>query len=610
MRLLLFFLLLLPAGLSAQLSYRFSVNLTDVSNDKLEVELQVPQLNQEQLLYQLPAIVPGTYKVYDFGRFVSDFVAYDSNDNPLQVKQLGANGWEINNAKNLKAIRYKVEDTFDTELKNVVFEPAGTNIEAQQNFVINPWGFFGYFKGYTELPYEISVTKPASFYGSSSLTLLESKQQQDVFSAPGYVQLADAPIMYNRPDTTWLSVGGAEVLISVYSPNEVLSSSYVASNIADVLEAQRKYLGGTLPVDKYAFIIYLTTTPPLSGAMGALEHSYSSFYYLPEGSPSYLTQVIKDVAAHEFFHILTPLNIHSEEIHNFDFNAPEMSDHLWLYEGVTEYFAGHVQVKEGLLSKEDYLDVVQEKIANAKQFNQQLPFTLMSRDVLGKYEDQYINVYEKGALIGLALDLELLRLSNGTYSLRQLMADLAQAYGPDKPFKDEELFDEITRIAGYPALRQFFAQYVEGAEPLPLEQLFQVFGLGYSTSDFKETLVLGFETTGLELTDDGRIVVDFTSPEARIFKLKKGDIVTHLQRRAVNAENYQRVYNEVYREVEAGDQITITVLRGRRKMTKDLKGAAKLVREDLSTKLVRLPELTDKQQLLYNAWLGPVVVQE
>jgi predicted metalloprotease with PDZ domain len=41
---------------------------------------------------------------------------------------------------------------------------------------------------------------------------------------------------------------------------------------------------------------------------------------------------------HEFFHIVTPLSIHSKEIQDFDYND-KMSEHLWMYEGVTEYFA-------------------------------------------------------------------------------------------------------------------------------------------------------------------------------------------------------------------------------------------------------------------------------
>jgi hypothetical protein len=36
--------------------------------------------------------------------------------------------------------------------------------------------------------------------------------------------------------------------------------------------------------------------------------------------------------SHEFFHILTPLNVHSKEIHDFDFNNPKMSALLWMYE--------------------------------------------------------------------------------------------------------------------------------------------------------------------------------------------------------------------------------------------------------------------------------------
>jgi predicted metalloprotease with PDZ domain len=47
---------------------------------------------------------------------------------------------------------------------------------------------------------------------------------------------------------------------------------------------------------------------------------------------------MKDVVSHEFFHIVTPLTIHSKEIHYFDYNSPKMSN-LWMYEGVTEYFA-------------------------------------------------------------------------------------------------------------------------------------------------------------------------------------------------------------------------------------------------------------------------------
>ena len=46
------------------------------------------------------------------------------------------------------------------------------------------------------------------------------------------------------------------------------------------------------------------------------------------------------------------------------------------------------------------------KIKNAKRLNDKMPFTKMSANVLQKpYKDQYLNVYEKGALIAMCIDI-------------------------------------------------------------------------------------------------------------------------------------------------------------------------------------------------------------
>jgi hypothetical protein len=90
------------------------------------------------------------------------------------------------------------------------------------------------------------------------------------------------------------------------------------------------------------------------------------------------------------------LSIHSEEIHNFDFNKPKMSKHLWLYEGITEYFAGHMQVKHGLIELPQYIGMIQEKMMQAEQFNDTLPFTVMSTNALDVHKDQYGQCISEG----------------------------------------------------------------------------------------------------------------------------------------------------------------------------------------------------------------------
>src|SRR5690606_21784468 len=234
-----------------------------------------------------------------------------------------------------------------------IFWPAGTNIEENTNFVINTSGFFGYFDGMKSPGFEINIVRPRELYGStgliaeqtgaspSSLKLEKAAESNtgvvDVYRTDNYDHLVDSPLMYARPDTAVIRVANTEVLIGSYSPTGKISAKEIAASIEEVLMAQKAFLGGELPVDKYAFIFYFTDQPILS--YGALEHSYSSMYYMPEMTIDQLNQQLRDFAAHEFFHILTPLTVHSEEIADFDFNNPRMSQHLWMYEGVTEYFA-------------------------------------------------------------------------------------------------------------------------------------------------------------------------------------------------------------------------------------------------------------------------------
>jgi predicted metalloprotease with PDZ domain len=48
------------------------------------------------------------------------------------------------------------------------------------------------------------------------------------------------------------------------------------------------------------------------------------------------------------FHEFNPIGIHWK-IQYFDYNMQKMSEHLWMYEGVTEYFANLFQITKDWL---------------------------------------------------------------------------------------------------------------------------------------------------------------------------------------------------------------------------------------------------------------------
>ena len=274
--------------------------------------------------------------------------------------------------------------------------------------------------------------------------------------------------------------------MACYSTSGKHISKEIAEYIRPLLISQTKYLHNKLPVDHYTFLIYHSLAPNRNHLIGdGLEHSNSTLIllYMPLDIET-IRQNIYGIASHEFFHTLMPLGLHSVEIENYDYNEPKFSKHLWLYEGMTEYFTMHMPVKTGLRTEKEFFKIVEEKITAMKEFDPNLSITELSLHPM-EMQDQYYNVYLKGALINLCLDLKLQELSGGTYGTRDLVLDLTKHYR-GMPFEDEQLFAEIVNISGYPELEAFIANYIEGTRALPLEEMLLKAGLKLNNGKISE----------------------------------------------------------------------------------------------------------------------------
>ena len=543
--------------------YKYSLDLTQPVNDELMVRLETPEIDQKKIKFYMPQIIPGTYRKSDYGMFVSDLKAFDKRGRSLPVTRLDTNSWEIEKADKMVSLTYMVEDIFDTEKENQVYMMSATNIEEDKNFVIHTPGFFGYFEDRKEQPFEISITKPESFYGSTGLIPVSTTATRDVYRTGDYDLLVDSPMMYNVPDTTFIEVANARVLVSVYSPNKLVTSKYLAENFEKLLKATAKYLDGDLPVEKYAFILYFADPQTASPMQGALEHSYSSFYYISETPQEQIISVMVDIAAHEFFHIVTPLTVHSEEIANFNFNEPDLSKHLWLYEGVTEYFSDHVQVKHDLISEHKFLEKLATKMnLSQNNYDDNLPFTELSEKAAGEHAGEYGNVYEKGALIAAMLDLQLLDLSEGEMDLVDLLQQLSEKYGKDQPFEDEELFGVITEMT-YPAIGEFFERYVAGPESIPYKSILEKAGINYVQEEDQQVASLGQIQIGYN-AEMGALEVGSTASMNEFGKqigYKTGDLIRALQGNELTISTVNKIFDDFSGNTKAGDTVTVEVER-------------------------------------------------
>lgn len=469
----------------------FEIDLNRYRNDALELQYTpyaVPP--SDTLVFSFPATVPGTYDTQDYGRFVTRLTALDALQRPLPVKRKGVNRWYIFKARNLHHITYCVEDVIDKPVrKHPIFQPAATAFDSNV-FLFNGGGVFGYIEGAESQQVSVRVKKPKRLYG---LTALDTKLENDslqVFRAASYHQLIDCPVLFTKPDTVCFKVNQTDVTLSVFDVQGTSRARNMYNALKRDMNAVAKVLP-VLPVKAYTFIIYVDDLRPLGAVLngnsmsffkkiqlalqfrnlglGALEHGQSSVYYLGDfGSEITLRDLqlesqLSSAAIHEFMHIITPLGLHSECIGNFNYQNPVMSKHLWLYEGVTEYFAHYIKYKGGVYTENEFLKVMQEKLRVGATFPiNTMAFTEMSAQVLeSKYQKYYTQVYERGAALAFLLDAEIQRLTQNKKRLLDVVLQLHAQYGPAHSFSEDSCFEMFTR-AVHPELKVFFDTYING----------------------------------------------------------------------------------------------------------------------------------------------------
>ncbi|HLN93996.1 MAG TPA: hypothetical protein VK183_00070 [Flavobacterium sp.] len=585
----------------AQNALKANLDLTNVVDDKVKVTVSVPKITTDKITYFIPKTVPGTYSEDDFGKYIDDLKAVGTDGKPLVVEKADANSWTIVGAKKLAKITYLVNDTFDIEGKHDVFSPVGSNIDANKNFMVNTQAFVGYFKEFMETPYEMTVAHPAGLWGATSMTDLDASPTADRFTVSRYAELVENPIMYSKPDHTEFQINGMDILIAVYSPNGAITAEAITPDLKEMMTAQKNFLGNFNSTKKYSILIYLSTLSETDAkGFGALEHPTCTTVVMPESmGVEGLGGQLRDVVSHEFFHIVTPLTIHSKEIQYFDFNAPKMSKHLWMYEGVTEYFANLFQVNQGLISEQDFLDRMTGKIENASRMNDKMSFTTMSQNVLVQpYKDQYVNVYEKGALIGMCIDIIIREKSNGQRGILDMMQRLSAKYGVGKPFEDEALFAEITQMT-YPEVGAFLDKYVAGETPIPYSEYFAKMGVVKGKYNKKGMPLLKDMQTpyiGVNPKSEIYFLPDVDNAFAKNLGIEGNDVLLEANGTAYNVNN---IYDLVMASMgwKEGDAVTVKIRRG----TEEKTVSGKVVLP--STEEEGYNAAGGDKQALRNAWL-------
>jgi predicted metalloprotease with PDZ domain len=459
-----------PEIVDLEESFYIHVNLNDRSEDAFKVEMFLSGLTQANNIFQFPASMPGIYSYSDAGRYVYDFVAYDANGVLIPTSELSTNQWQFSDPTLVSKITYKVLETFDTAVpSNQVYAMAGTSIE-NDHVLLNIPMVFGYPIGMKDRDYYLSATYPSEWEVGTALPELS----EGLYFAENFDLFADSPFLFGQLTKAFTNVGDTRVNVSTYSEGGQIAASQVLNDIEQVLFDAKAFLK-VLPNDHYDFLFHFGDVNA-----GALEHSYSSVYVLQdrEYSAGY-GSFLRSICAHEFFHVVTPLNIHSELIEDFNFAEPEPSQHLWLYEGVTEWASDFMQFRNGSMPLDELLYEMSRKVTVDQNFDQNYSLTDISNfsyTIAGG--SQFSNVYYRGAFVASLLDIRLLELSGGELGLREVILELIKIYGPENSFSETEFFNILVAMT-YPEIEVFINDHIKKNEPLPIKSYYSNIGVEY-----------------------------------------------------------------------------------------------------------------------------------
>ena len=327
-------------GLPAGPAVSFSVTLPNPASHIFHVTCRLEGLGGEILDLKMPAWMPGFYRIMDYQRFVSDFRAADGSGRPLAWEKITRNGWRI-----VAAGAPAVVVDYDV-FGNTSF--AANNYLDETRAFIAPPGLFLYPDGRLKTPVTVAVALPAAWTQiGTGLDPVPGRPGE--FSAPDFDTLFDSPILLGTQEVRMFDVQGVPHSLVLDGVADSVDRERIAADLKRVVEASIG-LVGDLPYKRYVFLL-------IGRGNGGIEHANSAAIFFngerladAKGYPGWLSYV-----AHEYFHHFNVKRIRPIALGPFDYDTENLTDMLWVSEGLTVYYQDIVLVRGGLLTAEAYL---------------------------------------------------------------------------------------------------------------------------------------------------------------------------------------------------------------------------------------------------------------
>lgn len=297
-----------------------------------------------------------------------------------------------------------------------------------------------------------------------------STYKYDAVSLRNFV---DSPIMcglhYRRYD---FELSDEQTKVSPHSLH-VFSESPTAVDLHEsIVEPLKKMivqtakLTGSQPFDRFDILLAATDLLPANG----LEHSRSTLNVLSPRDLSSMGSLkgwSRLLIPHEYLHTWCGKYRQPAEMATHNFQTPQGTDLLWVYEGLTQYLGEVIEARSGFMNQNEFRDRVGVELRNAAhQQNRQwrpLVDTAAASHILRAGSDAWPKLrgsqdyYMEGMLFWLEADAIIRSKTNNKKSLDDFCHKFFAAseptatlqYSPPKPYTRKEIVTTLNEIVKY-----------------------------------------------------------------------------------------------------------------------------------------------------------------
>ncbi len=463
----------------------YHVSPSDLNGHIYTVTCRIAEPDPDGQRLGLPVWAPGSYLVREFSRHVLSLSATD-DDGELVLRKIDKARWQAPPARGPLVLRAKIYAN-DLSVRGAFLDPG--------HGFINGVCLFLCVEGLTDRPCAVQLDAPVGVDDWRVATAMHRTSglahQFGAFEAANYDELVDQPILMGPLISETFEVLGVPHEFALVGCNDV-DVNRITRDLRRICAGHAEIFGGELPMKRYVFL-----TTALNKGYGGLEHCDSTALMCSRSDLPRIGETNQEpgyrkflgLCSHEYFHLWNVKRIRPAELQPYQFDQENYTRQLWLFEGITAYYDDLMLVRSGLISPTSYLELLGRSFTRVYRSVGRRGQSLedASFDAWIKFyrpdenaPNALVSYYTKGAMVALALDLELRLRTDGEISLDDVMLAFWKEYGEEHTGVPQGGFERLAEEVSGLRLEEFFEQNLRGTVDPPVGILLAQFGVRLS----------------------------------------------------------------------------------------------------------------------------------